>query len=428
MKKLNSIRIPHNKNTKNCIIERLPLPSFVKIPMLMNMGSPCNPTVKVKDTVSVGQKVGDSDDFFSVPVHSGVSGTVKAISDYRISDGSLCKAIEIDCDNFQNISDSVKPPEINSREDFIKAVRESGIVGLGGAGFPTHIKLNPKNKVDTLIVNGAECEPYITSDYRIMIEHTDEIIEGLDFISKMLDISDVIICIEENKPEAIKLFSEKLENINNMKVISLPSLYPQGAEKVLIYNSVGKIVQEGKLPSDYGIVVINVSTVYYLNVYFKTGMPLINRVVTVDGDTVKKAGNYLVPVGTSFDYILDYAKCEKDKINKLIAGGMMMGITVYDINQPVSKINNAILAMNKISIPKEIACIRCGRCMNACPVNLMPMELEKAYKKRNTEMLMKYKVNLCINCGCCTYVCPSKRKLAETNQLAKLLVLSINKK
>lgn len=419
MKKLNSIKVPHNKNTQNSAVEKIPLPQSVKIPMCMNMGKPCTPTVKVKDTVAVGQKIGDCDVPFSVPVHSGVSGTVKSISDYRMIDGNNCKAVEIECDGLQTVSDTVKPPVITDRESFIKAVRESGMVGLGGAGFPTHIKLNPKNKIDTLLLNGAECEPYITSDYRTMLEHPDEMLDGIRIVAKMLEIPNVIIGIENNKPEAVKILKEKTANDSNINVMSLPSLYPQGGEKVLIYNCTGKIVEEGKLPSDYGIIVMNVSTAYALDVYFKTGMPLVSRTVTVDGDIIKKSGNYLVPIGTSIEYILDYAQCEKDKINKLITGGMMMGITIYDITQPVTKQNNAVLAFNKIEIPEELACIRCGRCMRACPLDLMPMELDKAYKKRDAESLLKYKVNLCMNCGCCTYVCPSKRKLAETNQLAK---------
>ena len=419
MKKLNSIKVPHNKNTQNSAVEKIPLPQSVKIPMCMNMGKPCTPTVKVKDTVAVGQKIGDCDVPFSVPVHSGVSGTVKSISDYRMIDGNNCKAVEIECDGLQTVSDTVKPPVITDRESFIKAVRESGMVGLGGAGFPTHIKLNPKNKIDTLLLNGAECEPYITSDYRTMLEHPDEMLDGIRIVAKMLEIPNVIIGIENNKPEAVKILKEKTANDSNINVMSLPSLYPQGGEKVLIYNCTGKIVEEGKLPSDYGIIVMNVSTAYALDVYFKTGMPLVSRTVTVDGDIIKKSGNYLVPVGTSIEYILDYAQCEKDKINKLITGGMMMGITIYDITQPVTKQNNAVLAFNKIEISDELPCIRCGRCMRACPLDLMPMELDKAYKKRDAESLLKYKVNLCMNCGCCTYVCPSKRKLAETNQLAK---------
>lgn len=419
MKKLNSIKVPHNKNTQNSAVEKIPLPQSFKIPMCMNMGKPCTPTVKVKDTVAVGQKIGDCDVPFSVPVHSGVSGTVKSISDYRMIDGNNCKAVEIECDGLQTVSDTVKPPVITDRESFIKAVRESGMVGLGGAGFPTHIKLNPKNKIDTLLLNGAECEPYITSDYRTMLEHPDEMLDGIRIVAKMLEIPNVIIGIENNKPEAVKILKEKTANDSNINVMSLPSLYPQGGEKVLIYNCTGKIVEEGKLPSDYGIIVMNVSTAYALDVYFKTGMPLVSRIVTVDGDIIKKSGNYLVPVGTSIEYILDYAQCEKDKINKLITGGMMMGITIYDITQPVTKQNNAVLAFNKIEISEELPCIRCGRCMRACPLDLMPMELDKAYKKRDAESLLKYKVNLCMNCGCCTYVCPSKRKLAETNQLAK---------
>ena len=422
MKKLKSIKVAHCKNTENSQTEKLPIPQSVKIPMSMNMGAMCNPLVKLKDTVTVGQKIGDTDAFFSVPIHSGVSGTVKAISDYRLANGNTCKAIEIECDGLQTVSDTVKPPEITDKESFIKAIRESGIVGLGGAGFPTHIKFNAKNKIDILLINGAECEPYITSDYRTMIEFPDEILDGIRITAKMLGIPKTIIGIEENKPEAIRILSEKTSSDNSIEVKSLPSLYPQGGEKVLIYNCTGNIVEEGKLPSDYGIIVMNVSTACEIDRYIKTGMPLISRTITVDGDTVKKAGNYIVSIGTSVEYLLDYAQCEKEKINKLIMGGMMMGMTTYDITQPICKPNGAILAMNKIDTPKELPCIKCGRCIQACPLDLMPTELEKAYKRKDVETLINYRVNLCMNCGCCTYVCPSKRKLAESNQLAKALL------
>ena len=422
MIKLSCIHLAHNKNTENCKIQNLPLPESVKIPMLMNMGAPCNPLVKVGDTVSAGQKIGDTDAFFSVPVHSGVSGTVTAISDFKMANGNVCKAVEIKCDNEQKLSDDIHIPEITDKASFLKAVRESGIVGLGGAGFPTHIKLAPKTKVDCLVVNGAECEPYITADYRVMLEYADDLIEGLSKTSDMLEIPKIIIGIENNKPEAIRLLTEKTSSLNKFEIKSLPSAYPQGGEKVLIYNCTGRIVKEGKLPADEGVIVMNVSTAVFLNVYLKTGMPFVNRILTVDGDTVKKSGNYCVPIGTSVSYILDQCECDKDKINKLIMGGPMMGMTAYDIDQPVSKANNAILAMNKIESNKESACIRCGRCMRACPFNLMPTEIEKAYIRRDINSLKKLKVTLCMNCGCCTYVCPAKRKLAETNQLAKGII------
>ena len=422
MLKLSCIHIPHNKNTEKCSITDIPLPDKVKVPMSMHMGAPCNPLVKVGDEVAVGQKIGDSDEFFSVPIHSGVSGKVVALSDYKLANGNVCKAVEIECDGAQTKAADITPPIITDKASFIKTVRESGLVGLGGAGFPTHIKLNPKSDVDCLVVNGAECEPFITADDRIMIEYANDVVEGLSYVAKYLDISKIIIGIENNKPEAIKILTEKTASDKRFEIKALPSAYPQGGEKVLIYNCTGRIIKEGQLPADEGVIVMNVSTAAQLNTYIRTGMPLVSRILTVDGDIIKKKANLRVPIGTPVSHVLKYCECETDKLNKLIMGGPMMGATAYDIEQPVTKTNNAVLAMNKVKSYKESPCIRCGRCLRACPFNLMPTEIEKAFRCRDIEKLKSLKVMLCMNCGCCTYVCPSKRKLAETNQLAKMII------
>lgn len=422
MLKLSCIHIPHNKNTEKCSITDIPLPDKVKIPMSMHMGAPCNPLVKVGEEVAVGQKIGDSDEFFSVPIHSGVSGKVVALSDYKLANGNVCKTVEIECDGVQTKAADITPPIITDKASFIKAVRESGLVGLGGAGFPTHIKLNPKSDVDCLVVNGAECEPFITADDRIMIEYANDVVEGLSYVAKYLDISKIIIGIENNKPEAIKILTEKTASDKRFEIKALPSAYPQGGEKVLIYNCTGRIIKEGQLPADEGVIVMNVSTAAQLNTYIRTGMPLVSRILTVDGDIIKKKANLRVPIGTPVSHVLKYCECETDKLNKLIMGGPMMGAAAYDIEQPVTKTNNAVLAMNKVKSDKESPCIRCGRCLRACPFNLMPTEIEKAFRCRDIEKLKSLKVMLCMNCGCCTYVCPSKRKLAETNQLAKMII------
>ena len=258
MKKLNGIRLKHRKNTENSQTVEYPLPAKIRIPMSMHMGAPCQPTVKVGDTVSVGQKIGDSDAPFSAPIHSGVSGKVIAVSDYRNAMGAVCKAVEIETDGLQTVSDEVKPPEVTDKDSFIKAVRESGACGLGGAGFPTHIKLNPKTPIDTLIINAAECEPYITADYREMIECPEDIIGGINMVKSRLGIKTAKLAIEANKPEAIKNFTEMAKNDDTIDIITLLSSYPQGAEKVIIYNSTGRIVEEGQLPQT-GVIVINVS-------------------------------------------------------------------------------------------------------------------------------------------------------------------------
>lgn len=421
MKRLNSIRLNHAKGTAECSAVPFPVPSYVKIPMSMNMGAPCSPLVKKGDTVLVGQKIGDTDAFFSAPVHSSVSGTVREVSDYRLISGIVCKAVEIDTDGKQTMAE-LSVPQINDRDSFIKAVRESGACGLGGAGFPTHIKLNPKNEIDTLIINAAECEPYITSDYRQMLERPENVLGGIRLIMKYLSISKTILAIENNKPTAIEEFKKLTENDASVEVFTLPSVYPQGAEKVIIHSATGRIVMEGQLPSDQKVIVMNVSTAAFIYKYSQTGIPLIRRRITVEGTAVGKPQNVHVPVGTLISDILRFCDTDTDSIKKLIIGGPMMGTCLMSPDTPITKTSNSVLALSEYTEPVKSACIRCGGCIRACPMQLMPTEIEKAYKRRDIEALQKLKVNLCMNCGSCTYVCPANRRLAETNQLAKALI------
>lgn len=422
MNKLNGIRLNHRKHTDNSSTEEFPLPARVKIPMSMTMGAPCQPLVKTGDAVMVGQKIGDTDVSFSVPVHSSVSGTVIAITDYRTAAGAVCKAVEIETDGQQTISEDVKPPVVTDRASFIKAVRESGACGLGGAGFPTHIKLNPKTPVDTLVINAAECEPYITADYREMIENSGDVIGGIRLVQSQLGIKSVKLAIEANKPEAIKKFTEMADDDDSIDIVTLPSSYPQGAEKVIIYNSTGRIVREGQLPSDTGVIVMNVSTVSFLFRYMQTGMPLVKRRLTIDGNAVSKPKNISTVIGTSFRELLEYCETDIDSVKKIVGGGPMMGMSIPDADMPVVKTSNALLAFDSYDQRKTSACIRCGRCVRVCPMGLMPADIDRAYKIRNIDELQSLKVMLCMNCGSCTYVCPANRKLAETNQLAKTLI------
>ncbi len=305
------------------------------------------------------------------------------------------------------------------------AARESGISGLGGAGFPTHIKLGYKDidLVNTLVINAAECEPYITSDYREMLENPDGILSGIQTVMKCLDISQAVIGIEDNKPDAIALFNKKVQG-TNIRVEALRSIYPQGAEKVLIYNTTGRIIEEGEIPADKGVIVMNVTTVANLDRFLKTGMPLTHKRVTIDGSLVRHPVNIRVPIGTMISDLLEFANVHTGSIAKVLMGGPMMGTALHTLDTPIIKNNNAILVMDEqqARLPKTTACIRCGRCVDVCPMNLMPAALERAYDRRNTEQLVNLKVNLCINCGSCTYVCPAKRNLAQKNQLAKLLL------
>lgn len=419
MRKLSGIRLAHEKRTAESAFVTLPLPKKVLIPMAMHMGAPCEPVVKLKQQVSVGELIGTSEAFFSADIHASVSGTVTAIMDYRMRNGNYCKAVEITADGLQTPYAELKPPVYTNREEFIAAVRKSGAVGLGGAGFPTHFKLNPKNKIEFLIINAAECEPYITSDDRTMQEKQEEIIASIRRMMKMLEIPECFIGVEENKPQAIKILSKCADEDDSITIVPLPPIYPQGAEKVLIYNITGRIVAEGQLPSDQGVIVLNVSTMAFLEEYFRTGMPLVTRSLTIDGDAVGKPCNVTVPVGTCMREVLEFAECRFDEVSRLIGGGPMMGGGIPEFDLPITKTNNAILAFTKDKPAVTTACIRCGRCLNVCPLKLMPTAMEEAYRKRDKERLAALHSSLCMLCGCCSYVCPANRPLVESHRLAK---------
>ncbi len=428
--RLNGITLLHKKGTENCETLDLPCPESVVISMSQHMGAPCTPLVKVGDEVKVGQKIGDYDAFMCCPVHSSVSGRVTAIGELLLANGKTCKTVEIACDGLQTVSEEVAAPTITDKDSFVSAVRESGCCGMGGAGFPTHIKLNydeSKGRIDSLIVNAAECEPYITSDYREMIENTDMIIGGIKYVMDILKIDSAYIGIEDNKPRAIKLLSEKTAGDSHINVIKLKSSYPQGAEKVIAFSATGRIISEGHLPSDHGMIVINVSTIAFIYSYVLTGMPFVSRRLTIDGDAVGKPCNVRAPIGTRLSELLKFAETDIDSAREIISGGPMMGMSVYDTDTPLSKTNNAFLCFKSSPDTQkavQTSCIRCGRCIKACPLSLMPAALERAYDCGDRETLNKLKINLCMNCGSCSYVCPAKRNLAEKNQLAKGFAMS----
>lgn len=422
MRKLNSIRLKNNKVTENLETVELPIPKKVKIPMIMSIGDACIPSVKVGDEVFVGQKIADSNAFLSLPIHSSVSGKVVAISYYNLANGKTCKAVEIETDGKQTLSPNISKPLITSKDSFLHALRESGSCGLGGAGFPTYIKLDPKTTIKTLIINGAECEPYITSDYRQMMESPDDIINGIKYVMQCLNIPKATIAIEGNKPKAIEVLKKRAENSSEIEVVALPSRYPQGAEKVIIYTTTGKIIEEGQLPSEQGIVVINISTIAFIYQYIQNGIPLVTKRITVDGDAIQNPCNVFAPIGTPVSDILSFAKAETDEIKKLLLGGPMMGMSLYSLDTPIVKTSNAVLAFKTYEKRLESPCIRCGRCVSVCPLNLMPVEIEKSYIHNKVDELKKLKVSLCMNCGCCSYTCPANRKLAESHQLAKALI------
>lgn len=421
------VHVPHRKNTAECETVVMPPPQQVILAMSQHLGAPCVPAVKVGDKVAVGQIVGDSEQPVSAPVHASVSGTVSAITTLQLPGGRSTQAVVVDADGEQRVHESVRPPQVASREDLLRAVRTSGLVGLGGAGFPTHIKLNPKNldQVDTLLVNAAECEPYITADYRECMENSWDIVSGVQTLMELLDIRRVIIAIERNKPAAIRELSNIAASISRpgreVRVQALPARYPQGAEKVLIAACTGRRVPPGKLPADVGCLVMNVTTVAFLARYLKTGMPLVERRLTVDGSAVEHPQNVRVPIGTPIHQVLEFCGGTDRSVRKLLMGGPMMGLALMDDTLPVLKQNNAILALAEEDVPalSASACIRCGRCVSACPMRLVPPSIAAAYQRRDTAAMEKLQVSTCMECGCCTYSCPAYRPIVQTMRLAK---------
>jgi len=422
--KLNSVRLPHHNGSAELETANFRLPEKVIISMSQHGGVPCKPVVDIGAEVKTGQLIGDCEAAISAPIHSSVTGTVTAKTNLINRFGRVHEALVIETVPNQVLCEDLKPPVINSREDFISAVRQSGAVGLGGAGFPTHIKFAYDRKtitIDTLVINGAECEPYITSDYRAFMEDGEKVIDGIRQVMKYLEIGNAVIGIESDKPKAIAKMKVLIASDSNIKVIGLPSAYPQGAEKVLIHNTVGRVVKEGDLPSSVGCIVMNCSTAAFISDYLKTGIPLIKRRVTVDGSIVNKPRNYFIPIGTRVSEILSAADIRVQPDRGLL-GGPMMGTSFYDIDTPISKTTNAVLLFSDTKERMQTACIKCGRCVRACSMGLMPTELEHAYDARDAELLKKLHINLCMDCGACSYVCPAKRNIAEKNQLAKAFV------
>jgi len=418
--------VPHNKNTAAKATEKMPLPASITLPMSQHIGAPATPAVKKGDQVYVGTIVGKGNGFVSSDIHSGVSGTVSAIGEMLLSNGNLTPTVVITPDGEQIPDPALKIPAVTDRESFIAAIRESGLVGLGGAGFPTAVKLSPKNlsEIDTLIINAAECEPFITADHRAMLEDTDDIIEGIKLVQKYLEIPKAIIGVEKNKPDAIALLQSKVDG-STISVKVLPSVYPQGAEKIIIESCLGREVPgNGGLPSDVGCIVMNVASVAFVAKYMRTGMPLTTKRVTVDGDIVKEPKNVEVVVGTPFSAVLAFCGGLTEEAKKVIAGGPMMGSAVYDIDTPVTKTGNAILAFGeKMAHQMEASpCIHCGRCINACPMGLSTEEISAAYERADIDELNALETSLCMECGTCSFVCPAKRPLTQTMRMAKLLI------
>lgn len=392
-------------------------------PMRQHIGAPLRALVKIGDKVTVGQKLADSKEFVSAPVHSSVSGTVADIKPYFHDSGTMVEAIFVENDKQYTVSEDVCPRDYEkmNREKILSVIREAGIVGMGGAGFPTHIKLSPKTKVDYIIVNGAECEPYITSDHRYMLENADDIIYGLRIAMKVLGLDKGYIGVEMNKKNGIQAIKASKEFNSSIHIIELKTKYPQGAEKQLIKAVTKRNVPAGKLPADAGAVVINIATAVAIANAFKTGMPAIEKNVTVSGDAVNMPAMFRVRTGVPVSFLIEQAGGFKETPRKIISGGPMMGITQYNIDYPVTKTTSSVLALIKApeTYDADAPCIRCGKCVEHCPMRLMPFKLVQAAKKDDVDMAESYNILECIECGLCSYICPANKNLLQHIRMIK---------
>lgn len=410
----------------------MPPPERVILPMQQHLGAPCVPTVKKGDTVFVGTVVGDSDAYVSAPVHASVSGTVEELTTVMLTGGQMTQAVVIRSDGKMEKDPAIYPPAaITTKEELAAAARSAGLVGLGGAGFPAHVKLNvPEGKqIDTLIVNVAECEPYVTSDHREALENGKNVLEGIYKVKEILEVQRVLIAVEDNKPDVIQRLSEiagdpQRDPLDQVRVLPLKSRYPQGAEKVLVQACTGRKVPEGKLPADVGCLVMNIGSISFLASYMRTGMPLTLKRVTLDGSAIAHPQNVIVPVGTPIKDVVAFCGGYKAEPKKLIMGGPMMGVAITSDELPILKQNNAILAFDEreAALRQPTACIRCGRCVAACPMQLMPTKLEQAAERKDTEALQSLHVMTCMECGCCSFSCPAGRRLVQAIRLGKSYV------
>ena len=413
----------HKELTNTIPTKRVPDCDMHIFPMRQHIGAPLKPLVQIGDKVKVGQKIADSEEFVSAPVHSSVSGTVTDIQQYFHDSTAMVDAIFVKNDKEYTVSEDVCPKDYTkmTTEEILKTIREAGIVGMGGAGFPTHVKLAPRNKVDYVIINGAECEPYITSDHRYMLENADDIIYGLKIAMKALGLSDGHIGVELNKPDGMEALKASKEYGANIHIIALKTKYPQGAEKQLIKAVTGRNVPAGKLPADAGAVVVNVATAVAIANAFKTGMPAIEKNVTVSGDAVQNPSNFRVRTGVPVKFLIEQAGGFKNEPEKIVSGGPMMGISQYNTDYPVTKTTSSVLAISKAekTYDPDSPCIRCGRCVDHCPMRLMPFKLSEASRKDDIEMARKYNILECIECGLCSYICPANKNLLQFIRMIK---------
>jgi len=395
-------------------------PKVAVFPMSMHLGAPANPVVAVGDYVKVGQKIGEAAGFISAPVHSSVSGTVIAIEDRPHASRGTCLSVVVESDGKNEICETVQPCGKSLEEltpaEIIDIVKNAGIVGMGGAGFPTYVKLNPGKPIDAVLVNACECEPMLNADHRVLLEYADEIVFGLKAVMKTVAAPKGIIVIEENKPDAIALLTEKVADIEGMEVLEVSTQYPQGGEKMLIKRAMGRSVPSGKLPADVGACVTNVSTVKAISDAIQTGMPLIERVTTVTGKYIPNPGNFIVKVGTSAADLVAACGGVTSEDATIKAGGPMMGFPQTTLDTPIMKGSNGIIAVDT-DVAEPVECIKCGRCVDVCPMQLQPLQFAK--QVMDPAALKALNIMDCMECRCCEYICSSKIPLVTLIKMGK---------
>lgn len=424
---------PENKlQTENMPVEVLKAPKMIYVALLQHIGSPLDPIVKIGEKVLKGQKIADSAAFMSSPIHSPVSGTVKKIEEHVFPLMGRIKTIIIENDEQETWTELSKIEDWKSadKKELLAMIREKGIVGIGGASFPTHIKLNPPadTKIDTLLLNGAECEPYLNSDNRLMLEHPEKIINGIQIIKKILGIEKAIVGIEENKPEAIASMKKAAEG-SGVEIAPLKTKYPQGGEKQLIKAVLDRQVPSGKLPSAVGVVVQNTGTAAAIYDGIVNGIPLIEKVVTVSGKAIKTPKNVKIAIGTPFSYLLDSCGVEREAIDKLVMGGPMMGMAQFSEDAPVIKGTSGLLALTKQETNpyKPKSCIGCAKCVDVCPMGLEPLMFARLAAFEQWEQIGSYNLMDCIECGSCAYICPANRPLTEAIKIGKSKLRSMKR-
>lgn len=411
------------------------IPDKVYIPLSQHIGSPCTALVKVGDEVKKGQKIGEGKGFVTAPIHASVSGKVIAIETKAHPGGGYVPCIVIENDRKEEWAESVEPclnPENLTSEEIRKIVLDAGIVGMGGATFPTHVKYspNPEKKVEVVLLNGAECEPYLTADHRIMLEKAERIVKGLHYIMNSVNCPKGIIAVEDNKLDAVEVLQKAAQGEKGIEVIPFKEKYPQGSEKQLIYAAIGREVPVGGLPLDVGAIVNNVGTAVAIADAVEKGIPLIERIVTVSGTGVQKPANYTVRMGTLFKDLIEQSGGYTGEIAKVISGGLMMGKTVYTDDMPVIKGTSGIVVLKKEDVQegKEYSCVRCAKCVDACPAFLEPTTLANLSKMERWEEAEANNALSCIECGSCAYVCPAKINIVQHIRRAKQMIISAKKK